>query len=101
MSALLPAIISKGYSINLILPVASQRIRSRKLLVMYLNVGTTLPPEILIQSSLRKSMICSSLNRFFISNLLSFEIGLQAHLLLSFGGWRTGRVRHSYPTERG
>ncbi|CAM4384760.1 hypothetical protein COAQ111491_20905 [Comamonas aquatilis] len=31
-------------------------------------------------------MICSSLNRFFTSNLLSFGIGLQVHLLLKSGG---------------
>ena len=31
-------------------------------------------------------MICSSLYRFFTSNLLSFGIGLLVHLLLKSGG---------------
>ena len=35
-------------------------------------------------------MICSSLNRFFTSNLLSFGIGLQVPLLLKSGGTSSG-----------
>jgi hypothetical protein len=31
-------------------------------------------------------MICSSVNLFFTSNLLSYGIGLQHHLLLKYGG---------------
>lgn len=31
-------------------------------------------------------MICSSVNRFFMSNLLDGGIGLQSHVLLNSGG---------------
>ena len=41
-------------------------------------------------ASRRKPMICSSVNRFFMSNLLDGGIGLESHVLLNSGG--TSRV---------
>lgn len=60
--------------------------------------GTSLPSAA-SSAFLKKPMICSSLNRFFPSNLLSFGIGLQVHLLLKSGGRRCHRGRHSMCRE--
>lgn len=42
----------------------------------------------------RKPMICSSVNLFFTSNLLSFGIGLQSQTLLKSGGTSLVHERH-------